>query len=47
MYLVVSESMMTNVTMPIRIVATRIFPHGHFRLEGVASSLLLVFSAVE
>jgi len=39
--------MMTNVTMPIRIVATRIFPHGQFRLEGVVCVSLLVFSAVE
>ena len=53
MYLLVSESMMTNVTMPIRIVAMRILPHGHLRVGGVICgsllllSLLVLVSAVE
>ena len=34
MYLLVSESMMTNVTMPIRIAATRILPHGQLLRVG-------------
>ena len=41
--------MMTNVTMPIRIAAVMILPHGHLRFEGAASvceSLLLLWGIV-
>lgn len=44
MYLLVRESMMTNVTMPIRMVAVRILPHGHFILFG--GGVVGVFASV-